>query len=134
MMYLCLLSLLLILGWAIFDDESGCLQLGLFYSAVIIMMMMVFGLQRYYQSPEFDNQTTVKTAHGTKVYSSHSQYRCPNGVTYYCVVNSDSITPTRNDTCVNCGSFFRKHDYEKSSEEEVLDEQFWQKIAEMPAE
>ena len=135
MIYFCILSLLVIVGWAIIDDESGCLQVGLFYSAVIIIMIAVFGLHRCYQSPEFNNQATVKTAHGTIVYRfSHSQYRCPNGLSHYCVEKSDTIAPTRNDACVHCGTFFRKHQYEKTQEEIELDEKFWQRVVETPAE
>ena len=131
MIFFCILSLIVMVSWAIFDDESGCLKVALFYAALILFLMAVFSLRRCYQSPEFNNEATVKTNHGTIVHwFSHTQYRCPNGVTYYCVEKNDSISPTRNDICVNCGSFFREHDYEKSSEEEALDEQFWQRILE----
>lgn len=120
-------------GWAIFDDDSGCLKVALFYAGVLAILLGIYTLKSYYKSPEYNDLKVIKSNRGATVYSfSHGQYRCPdnNGVTYYCIEKSDSISPARNDKCVNCGSFFREHDYEKSSEEEALDEQFWLRILE----
>lgn len=134
MVYFCLFAFVVFIGWAILDDESGCLQVGLFYIAVILILMVVFSLKRCYQNPEFNNREIVKEPLCTIYRFSHSQYRCPNGLTHYCVEKSDMIAPARNDTCVHCGTFFRKHQYEKTKEEQELDEQFWQRVAETPAE
>lgn len=134
MVYFCLFAFVVFIGWAILDDESGCLQVGLFYIAVILILMVVFSLKRCYQNPEFNNREIVKEPHCNIYRFSHSQYRCPNGLTHYCVEKSDTIAPARNDTCVHCGTFFRKHQYEKTKEEQELDEQFWQRVAETPAE
>ncbi len=46
----------LIVGWAIFDNESGCLQVGLFCAAVIIVILLCFYFQRVYQSPEYEKK------------------------------------------------------------------------------
>lgn len=134
MVYFCLFAFVVFIGWAILDDESGCLRVGLFYIVVILILMVVFSLKRCYQNPEFDNRKTVMEPHCTIYRFSHSQYRCPNGLTRYCVEKSDTIAPTRNDICVHCGTFFRKHQYEKTKEEQELDEQFWQRVAETPTE
>lgn len=130
MIFFCILSLIIMVGWAIFDDDSGCLKVALFYACVLALLLGIYTLRNYYKNPEYNDLKVIKSYHGATVYRySHSQYRCPNGF-YYCVEKNDSISPTRNDKCVNCASLFRQHDYEKSSEEEALDEQFWQRILE----
>ena len=136
MILFCVLSII-IMVWGIFDEDSGCLKVALFYAGILAVLLGIYTLKSYYKSPEYNDLKVIKSYHGATVYRfSHSQYRCPNsnGLTFYCVENSDFISPTRNDTCVNCGSFFWEHEYEKSSEEEELDELFWQKVAETPAE
>ena len=133
-MYFCLFAFVILVGWAIFDNDIGCIKVGLFYTAVILILMVVFGLKRCYQNPEFNHRTIVKASHGVINRWSHSQYRCLNGLTHYCVEKSDTIAPARNDTCVNCGKFFRKHQYEKTTEEQELDEKFLQGVLETPAE
>lgn len=110
--YIFTLVVVVIVGWVIFDDESGCLQVGLFYSAVIIIIMLVFYFQRIYQSPEYNNRITVKTPHGTLYKYTHTQYRCPNRLTRYCVEKSE--TPDCDDSCFFVAKFseninMRKH-------------------------
>ena len=60
MVYFCLFAFVVFIGWAILDDESGCLRVGLFYIVVILILMVVFSLKRCYQNPEFDNREIVK--------------------------------------------------------------------------
>ncbi len=122
----------LIVGWAIFDNESGCLQVGLFCAAVIIVILLCFYFQRVYQSPEYEKKTTCNTPHSTIYKFSHSQYRCPNKLTHYCVEKSEA--PGRDDSCMNCGAFFRLHQYEKTYQEEEADQIFMQVISEYPGE
>ena len=134
MAYLFLFALVVFIGWAFFDDEKGCLKVIFFYTAVILVIIVVFGLIRCYQNPEFNKRTTVIAPHGIIYRFSHSQYHCPIGLYHYCVEKSDTIAPTRNDICVHCGTFFWKHHYEKNKKEQELDEQFWQSVSETPAE
>lgn len=134
MLYFCLFVLVVFVGWAIIDNEDGCLQVGFVYTSVILFLMVVLGLKRCYQDPKFDNRTKVKKSDGIVYRLSHSQYRCPNGLNFYCVEKSDTIEPVRNDTCIHCGYFFRIHQYEKTKEEQELDELFWQRVSETPAE
>lgn len=137
MIFFCVLSIIIMVGWGVFDDEAGCFKVALFYAAVLAILLGIYTFKNYYKSPEYNGLKVIKSYHGAIIYRfSHSQYRCPNsdGLTCYCVEKIDSISPTRSDTCVNCGSFYREHIYEKSSEEEALDELFWQRVAETPAE
>lgn len=74
MVYFCLFAFVVFIGWAILDDKNGCLRVALFYTAVILVLMMLFALKRCYQNPEFDNRTIVKASHGFINRYSHAQY------------------------------------------------------------
>ena len=134
MVYIILFVIVVFIVMVLYNDDGGCLKLGLFYVAVLLVMLGIISLQRYCQSPRFNSNIVVETPYSKAYRFSHSQYLCPSAQSYYCVEKSDSLPPSRTDVCIHCGKLFWSHHYKKTFEEEEIDRLFWERVAQTPAE
>ena len=114
------------------DNSRGCIKVGLFYIACLVIICIIISLRSYYKEPIVDD---VKTTREFKYEYSNKRYLCPSGMTYYSVLKGDSIEkPNRQDTCIQCGKPFRNHHYQKTPEEEEWENAIRDAFLETPAE